>query len=870
MNDSTKHTERGQGADDAATPCVGRTRELAQLEAGLASAAAGDGRFFLLVGDAGIGKTCLAAELARRASCRGAGVLQAVGGEIEGAPPHAPWIHLVQTLAAAHPDDPLAPAIAARLAGLTPVALAAVPAAIESERHRLQLEDAVVELLRRAAADGYSLLLFDDLHEADLASLRLLQALVRRLPGLGMTVVATLREANARIARPGQSVFDDLFRRGECVALPAWTSDEVGDRLATWLGRPPPARLVEVVCDVTGGNPLFVDSFARIVRDHADLELLDGFPVGVRIPDSLRAVVRELLRGLPKDVVHLVRSAAVLGQRFSPAVLARLAERSPDTVAAGLEVAATAGILRRPRDGSAAVCFAHPSIRATARADLAAEEIRALHRRAALAQSAVAADSLAASPAVVAHHWLEAAFPADALRAVDAACRAAERAIAACAFDEAAQLYRRALAALGPVADDGMKRCGLLVALVECLVRAGNTQRAREICGEAALLARNLGAGDLLARVALACDDTEGGEDHGDPGIVGYLEESRRWLGRQPGALGALVAARLAVRLTLPGDGARRLALTQEALDTARLCRNDEVLAHALGARHLACRMQNDLGGQLSIAAQMVDAAESCDNRELLLHGLQLRFCNLLEAGDRDAVDGALALYEALASDTPQTVYRFRATLFRAGLSLVEGEFDRARDLAEEARVLGSGEQPLVADICFGLQMMMLERLGGPAGVAEAHVLDLLEAHPTQAVLRLGLAALHADCGRYDEAAAAASRLAASDLRDVPCNGDWLLCVFHAAEVCAVLGDAHLATLLYGLLEPFAGRIAVGAAGALSAGCVSRPLGELAALLGRPAAARAHLEDALARERRLGAVPFAARTERVLAALSPR
>lgn len=865
MKDTREHADSSECADDATPPFIGRERELAQLEAGLDAAAAGTGNLFVIAGETGTGKTCLARELARRTAARGIGVLRATAGEIEGAPPHAPWIGLVRTLVEIHPHDTLAPVIAERLAGLTSAIPGAVPSAIESERRRLQLSDAVVVLLRRAAAKRYSLLLFDDLQEADLASLRLLQAVVRSLPGLGVTVVAMLRAADARIARPGQPVLDELERRGACIALPAWTRDEVRAHLAFRLKRPAPARLVEVVGDVSGGNPLFVDVFARIIRDHADLDLLDGFPVGVRIPKSVRGVVRELLRGLPKEVMQLVQAASVLGQRFAPAVLACLVERPPDAVAAGLEAAAAAGIVCLPGDRHGSACFAHPSLRATAHADLVPEEVRSLHRRSARVQGDAPVDSLDRSLAVIAYHWMESASPADVPHAVDAACGAAERAIAACAFEEAAQLYRRALAVLGPVADDGAKRCGLLVALVECLVRAGNIHRAQEICGEASLLARSLGAGDLLARLALACDDIGGGDDRGDPGIIGYLEESRRWLGREPGALGALVAARLAVRLAMPGDTARRLALSQEALDMARFCGNDEVMAHALDARHFACRMQNDLAGQLSIAAQLVDAAESCDNRELLLHGLQTRLCDFLEAGDRAGVDGAIALYEAVASETPQTVYRFRTTLFRAGLSLLGGEFERARDLAQEARGLGSVERPLVADISFGLQMMMLERLGGMAGVAEAHVLHLLEAHPTLAVLRLGLAALHADHGRRDEAAAAVERLAANDFREVPCNGDWLLCLFHAAEVCAVLGDAHLAKLLYGLLEPFAGRIAVGAAGALSAGCVSRPLGQLAALLGRPAAARAHLGDALARERRLGASPYAARTGRALA-----
>src|SRR5437879_11569323 len=77
---------------------VGRQRELAELRAGLEDAVGGRGRFFLVVGEAGIGKTRLAEELAREAAERGGVALWGRCWEGEGAPPYWPWVQVIRAL----------------------------------------------------------------------------------------------------------------------------------------------------------------------------------------------------------------------------------------------------------------------------------------------------------------------------------------------------------------------------------------------------------------------------------------------------------------------------------------------------------------------------------------------------------------------------------------------------------------------------------------------------------------------------------------------------------------------------------------------------------------------------------------------------
>src|SRR5947207_949811 len=185
---------------------VGRHRELVELRTGLEDAGAGRGRFFLVVGEAGIGKTRLVEELAREAAARGHLVLWGRCWESEGAPPYWPWIQVIRAyLRTARSEGPPrvaggagAPYLAQlvpELGGLDSPAPSAPP---QSEHARFYLFDAVATFLGSRPDRTPLVLVFDDLQWADTPSLLLLQFLVHELRDTAMLVVATYREMEAR------------------------------------------------------------------------------------------------------------------------------------------------------------------------------------------------------------------------------------------------------------------------------------------------------------------------------------------------------------------------------------------------------------------------------------------------------------------------------------------------------------------------------------------------------------------------------------------------------------------------------------------------------------------------------------------------
>ena len=202
-------------AADGAGELVGRERQLAALEAALAEAAAGRGRLLLVSGEPGIGKTRLAEEVARRAAGGGAGVGWGRCAEEQGAPPFWPWVQLLRGLLAETPPerpeavlDADGPELTMLLPELTEV-VAGPPAApvLDVEAVRFRLCQAVTGLLGRLATSRPLLLVIDDLHWADAASLRLLSILAGALGGARLLVVATYRDTDAE---PGGLLADTL------------------------------------------------------------------------------------------------------------------------------------------------------------------------------------------------------------------------------------------------------------------------------------------------------------------------------------------------------------------------------------------------------------------------------------------------------------------------------------------------------------------------------------------------------------------------------------------------------------------------------------------------------------------------------------
>ena len=269
----------------------------------------------------------------------------------------------------------------------------------------------------------------------------------------------------------------------------------------------------------TEGHPFFVAEVIRHLVETGRLEqregrwIMTGSVEELGIPEGVREVVGQRLTRLSEEANRALTFGAVAGLEFEPAVLRVAAELAEDDLIVALEEGVGARLVSEVRAGGPRYRFAHALVRATLYGGLSGPRRIAAHRRVADAIEAVHGRALDGYLPALAHHCARAAVPGDeatAARAVDYAARAADRALAQLAYDEAVAYYRQALQLLGDAARGGAaetnpvdgQRLELLIALGDAQRRAGDPEHRRTLL-DAADRARLRGDAEALARAAL-------------------------------------------------------------------------------------------------------------------------------------------------------------------------------------------------------------------------------------------------------------------------------------------------------------------------------------------------------------------------------
>jgi hypothetical protein len=867
---TTGEAAQGAGAEPpqaAWAGLVGRSDVLAQLGRAVADAAGGRGRLVLLTGEAGIGKTSVAAQAAADAEGAGARVVWGWGWQGEGAPAYWPWVQVLRSLLAR--DRRLqrlaadAPSLA-RLLPELPGGTAPPAAADEPATARFRLLDEVTAVLLAAAEDRPLVVILEDLQWADPPSLQLLDFLARRLPAARALVLATYRDLDTAPDDPAAPLLADLAARATVVPLPALSEAEVARLVAGMLGGRPEPALVADLRRRTGGNPFFVQQVTRLLAAQASGPGGPGQGVPAGIPLGVREAIRRRLARLSPACAELVTAAAVAGPECTAALLARITGAPPEAVRDLLEEAVRAHVLTAPIGPLRPYRFAHDLFREAILEELDGPARARLHLAVGRALEAEG-DAGGVPPAQLASHFAQAGAGA-ADEAVRYGALAAAEATRRLAHEEAARLWARALEVLdGSPRADGGRRTGLLLALAAARRRAGDLAGSRQACVRAAELARRAGDPDGLARAALAMQAVG---TRSWPTLVQdtvpLLEEAAAALGDQDTPLRARVLASLARELAWNGmDIPRAARFADAAMATARAAGDRATLAACLLARHNAGWGPGNAADRLALATQVAELAGQGHDLELLAEARLLRTADLLELGD-PAFAVELAEFLRVAADLEQPRLRYAALARRAMQALLAGRDDEGERLVAEAAPLGReiGE-PDAADVEFA-QLWDLRGLQGRRAelLPLARALFLEDSPPGRYFLATTL---------LEEGDRAGAEAVAAPLFDLPAPSAlpadrmWVQSVAFASELAAALGARAACRWLHDALLPHAdGAVVVGVAIAFR-GAVAHYLGLLAAALDHPEEARAHFEHALAVHERLGARTWAARSRQELA-----
>jgi DNA-binding winged helix-turn-helix (wHTH) protein len=842
---------------------VGRARTLAQLERALEAALVGRGGLVLLAGEPGIGKTRTAEELARIARERGARVLLGRCFEGEGAPAFWPWVQVLRELAATSDPALLRSDGAGELAQLVPElrGRAAPPAGPAGEQTRFRLFDALTGLLRRRAQQGPLVLVLDDLHWADDASLLALQFLAPELRSAALLVVATYRDVEVRRDHPLSRVLGALARVPSCerITLRGLEPPEVAALVEAVAGRAPAAQLARTVHEMTDGNPFFVFELARLLAESHAAGRPDPAAPGaaLTLPQSVRDAIGRRLDALSAPCNELLRTAAVLGRGFDVALLARLAGKTPDALLDPIGEAAAAGVLVEDEERVGRWAFAHALVRQTLYDELNAPQRVRLHRQVAEALEAAFAASDEPPLSEIAHHWFEAAPGGSAEQAIAAARRAAERAHALLAYEESARLYEQALEALAIAApEDAGRRFELLAAAGAEHAAAGAREAARARYRTAAGIARGLGRADLLARAAIGY---RGFGEMGippEPDTLALLEEARDALGDRDPVLRSRLLSKLTGTAPYMLSMAQRERLSREALALARTSGDLGALRDALSARYWACLGPDRVDERLALGHEMASLGERSGDPLLVFTGHEALFGVHLLRGDAAGADHALAACVRLADALRYRFVLFQARFFEGARAACAGEIDEAVRIFGDALERGRDRVPY-AQVLYDAHMLWTRfQRGDRGGFAEsAAMLEGLSRHwkGSETVTRAALGLIALEEGRLEDTRAILGELAKDGLARIERDEHFLLTSAIVSDLICAVEDRALAAELYEVLQPYGHLLAFHDLLRTFAGSVSGELGELAHVLGRLDAAAAHFEDALRREEAAGA-----------------
>jgi DNA-binding CsgD family transcriptional regulator len=847
---------------------VGRQRELEALHAAMVYALSGRGRIVMLAGEPGIGKTRTAQEFAEHASRHGAVVLWGRCHEEAGAPPYWPWVQIIRAILRASEAEALlrglgadagdmvdiVPEIGDRLPDLEPSVRLDDPA-----EARWRMFTSISRLVASLCTRQPVVILLDDLHWADAPSLRLLEFLAPELAESRLLLVGTYRQTELSRQHPLSDTLGGLARAPHVarIRLGGLSAEEVNEFIAAATARRPPAWLGSSLYAQTEGNPLFLREIVRFLVQQGVLggdraTPLLALPSSVRTPEGVREVIGRRLNLLSVACNDMLALGAVIGHDFTSDVL-MLAAQGQD-LSDALDEALSAHIIEETADGHYE--FTHNLIRMTLYDELRPARRRQLH--------------LAVGHALVVQHRgdVDAVLPelarhfhvaGDIERTIDYAIRAGQRADALLAFEDAAQSFQAALDAAEQCTDpDEALRCRLLFLLGEAQRKAGDYRCALQTLLNAADAASAIGDHELFARVALAYGEAawRSVKDAGTP-PVNLLERAMRQLPETHAALRTQVAGALARALVWAGALIEARALGAQALTMARRLGDSASLATSLAYRSHFIWEPKDTEELLGYATEMLEAAEQAGSMEIAAVGYSWRLVLYLELGNIRAAEADLDALARVDARVRQRTYSIAMVGHQIMLALMRGELGEAeRRISQAMKLQRNVSAP--HDDQLSVMIFSLRREQGRLGEIQPILSSFLQQQAVATMWLPGLALIQVELGQLDDARRTFERMSADGFANIPRDGRWYHCTVYLSEVCAALGDAARATMLYRMLQPAAGRNLVLGGGLVCSGSADRYLGLLATTMSHWTVAIGHFEKALEMNLKIGAhVPLA-------------
>lgn len=850
----------------AAEHFVGRARERGALVQASADAKTGRNATVLVGGEPGIGKSALVAWLA--GTLREEHFLILAGRcDSDFRAPFAPILDVVRPFLLSD-DGTVISALGPKAGFLAPLlpeladVLPPRPTVEDSGTARRMLAQALLELITAAARGRPTLLVLEDLHWADRASLGLFRQLAesRNVPFLFL--IGTFRNTELVREHPLAGFLANLWRepsvqRMELSGLDAGETGELAD-MATENGFDEDAvRALQVR---TGGNPFFV---LQLLQERTGTVLArDSL-----LPPSVREVVMDRAARLGADCLAMLQDAAVFGQEFAPRFLARASDAPFDdaslaALARSLGRATTAGFITDRGASYGNYRFSHDLVREAVLGELSAIDLALAHRRAGNAMLALSADRDPTELVALATHFGAAAVLGDGITAARFALEAARNAAVSLAPEDALAIAARGLEYLANEDDDQL-RLDLLTVIVDAHATRMDLDAHRSAILEAVAVARRIGTPLALAQTVdrntvlpvMGVLDEE---------LLAVKEEAIAALGPEPSPLRTRLLVSASYQRTIGGHGWSATDQAERALADSKQLNDRESTIASLYALAAASAGKPEREVQLSTVNELIALSADPLGRVPEQDGRRFRAILRLAGGDRDGFEADMLAMSEFGESSGSVFVKSLVREWRAMLALLDGDLERAEELANDVLTV-AGDDPnflvgwLVQIIQIRLEQGRTSEARGMAEMALAQNPSLTAIRALAAMVRLAAE----DGPGADELVAP---LLSAGMKIIP--EDWLrpATLGYFASVVTELGSADDCVALEACLEPYAGQMLIAGAGALVLGAADhlRATLLLAAGEGHRAAAVGLLGHAISLAESCGAVLLAERSRAVL------